>query len=94
MVVVGLARYTTIKIAPNIQHMLWFAGLRGAMAYACSKQVRGTRSSHTGCAGCEKEGREGRRAVEIGDGHLPASHGLRSPTAACMDGACVCVPVP
>jgi cellobiose-specific phosphotransferase system component IIC len=33
-------KYTTIKISANIQHMLWFAGLRGAMAYACSKQVR------------------------------------------------------
>lgn len=56
-VVVGPARYTTIKIAPNIQHMLWFAGLRGAMAYACSKQVRGTRSSYTGCG--KEGGREG-----------------------------------
>ncbi|EKU22377.1 monovalent cation:proton antiporter1 family [Nannochloropsis gaditana CCMP526] len=31
-------RFTSVKVGRNVQHMLWFAGLRGAMAYACSKQ--------------------------------------------------------
>jgi sodium/hydrogen exchanger 8 len=40
-------KYTSIKISPNISHMLWFAGLRGAMAYACSKEVSPVFTTHT-----------------------------------------------
>jgi NhaP-type Na+/H+ or K+/H+ antiporter len=35
-----------LKILPNCAHMLWFAGLRGAVAYACVRTFRNIHHHH------------------------------------------------
>ena len=37
--------YTSIKVPRPTQHMMWFAGIRGAMAYACAKSFPNTNGS-------------------------------------------------
>lgn len=38
-------RYTDIKVSRKIQHALWAAGIRGAMAYVCAKGFPDTKGN-------------------------------------------------